>query len=100
MKNRQSSVVSRQSPTRFHCGLVTLMLVAWQSSYAHPGHGLTDHGVAHVVSSPFHVAGLLAIALGCWGATWFVRHTIGRCVLRFGAVVAVAAAAFLWSSMA
>ena len=99
MKNRQSSVVSGQLRSACY-GLVALIVMACQSSHAHPGHALGDHGVAHVVSSPFHIAVLLALAAGCWCAAWFVGHTVVRRVLRFGAAGAVIAAAFLWSSMA
>ena len=74
--------------------------MAAQGSYAHPGHALGDHGVAHVVTSPFHVVVLLGLALGCWCAAWFVRHAVSRHVLRFAAAGAVLAAAFLWSFMA
>ena len=89
MKNCQLSVL----------GVVALILSTGQHVYAHPGHGLGDHGVAHVVSSPFHVAALLAVALGCWGAAWFVSHTLGRRLLRFGAVAAFFGAAVAWSVM-
>ena len=99
MKNLQSSVVSCQ--LRFvRSGLVALIFVAWQSAQAHPGHALGDHGMAHLVTSPFHVVVLLGLALCCWCAAWFVRHAFSRQVLRFAAAGAVLAAAFLWSFMA
>jgi hypothetical protein len=81
-------------------GLFGLIAMLGQAAYAHPGHSLTEHGLVHVVSSPFHVLFLAAMAAVLWCAGLFVRHAIGRCLLRFGAGAALAAAVVLWSFIA
>jgi hypothetical protein len=49
-----------------------LMLIA-QKTYAHPGHSLPDHGLLHVVSSPFHLLVLAGAATALWAAAHFVQ---------------------------
>lgn len=36
------------------------------SAGAHPGHSLTDAGVSHLLTSPFHATVLGLLGLACW----------------------------------
>ena len=75
---------------------IVLLGAVVQTSYAHPGHSLTDHGVTHIVSSPYHLFVLTGFSLALWGAAYFARQARIRRLLQIGAA-AFAAAAIIWN---
>ena len=54
--------------------------------YAHPGHDLFERGARHVVTSPFHLAVLMAMGVALAVAARFVPQTHTRTLLRIGSV--------------
>jgi hypothetical protein len=73
------------------------MLMLTQTGQAHPGHSLNEHGLLHIVTSPFHLLLLTVMGIGSWCAARFVSNAMGRRFLRFGAAAAVTTAILLWS---
>lgn len=73
-----------------------LPFVAAISANAHPGHGLGEHGAAHVITSPYHVATLAVAGVALWLTGRFVQRQSVRRVLQGSglAMVLVAAAVF------
>ncbi|HEY6168982.1 MAG TPA: hypothetical protein VI454_13150 [Verrucomicrobiae bacterium] len=63
---------------------------------AHPGHPINGSGVAHIASSPYHLATLAGSGLLFLGAAWFIRQQTPRRVLQYAGVVAIASAVLLW----
>ena len=55
---------------------------------AHPGHPPTEHGMAHLLASPYH---LLTIAIAK-----MVKHRIASGFLAVAGIATVGAAAFRW----
>lgn len=75
----------------------TLLLIsAIVSAQAHPGHGLLDHGVAHLAASPFHALVLTAFGAGAFALAQALRHATARRCLRITGAVSLALAAALW----
>lgn len=73
-----------------------LPFVAAISANAHPGHALGEHGAAHVIASPYHVATLTIAGVALWLTGRFVqRQSVRRVFQGTGlAMVLVAAAVF------
>jgi uncharacterized membrane protein len=73
-----------------------LPLVTAISANAHPGHGLGEHGAAHVITSPYHVGTLAVAGVALWITGRFVQRQSVRRVLQGSglAMVLVAAAVF------
>lgn len=63
---------------------------------AHPGHPLAEEGLAHIVSSPYHLAILAGSGLALWLGARFVHRRIPRRLMQFGGAAAVMGAAVLW----
>lgn len=56
------------------CLAIFALLCLPGTAGAHPGHSLTDAGVSHLFTSPFH-----AMMLGLFGvAYWFAASTLHR----------------------
>jgi hypothetical protein len=73
--------------------ILTLGLLAAISAQAHPGHLPLEQGAAHFVSSPYHLATGLAIAVGLWATSHFAKTAGQKHVLRGASIVAALAAA-------
>lgn len=67
------------------------------SAHAHPGHALNDADLAHLLTSPIHLAALLLVGGGMLVAAQCVQRRLPRRVLQHGGAVAVAGAAVLWA---
>ena len=65
------------------------------TAYGHPGHDLMDHGVAHVVGSPFHLTIVTALGLVLGAAAFLVRTPRSQNVLRAASAVCLTLAVFL-----
>lgn len=68
------------------------------SAHAHPGHGLGEHGAAHVMTSPYHLAVLAGTGVALWFAARLVQSQIPRRILQALGVVAVLTAVAIWGS--
>jgi hydrogenase/urease accessory protein HupE len=66
--------------------LTLLAIGGIASAYAHPGHDLFERGVAHAVTSPFHLLALAGIGVAFAIAAKFVSHVGARKLLRIGAL--------------
>ena len=67
------------------------LLAVVQTANAHPGHGLLDHGAAHVITSPYHLMILAAGGVALIAGARIVRNRSVQQGLRiagFGAVIA------------
>ena len=53
--------------------------------FAHPGHGPLEHGVSHLVASPFHIFLLLAPALALLAVARFVTRPRAKNLIYWGA---------------
>ncbi|MDX1953788.1 MAG: hypothetical protein SFY81_16585 [Verrucomicrobiota bacterium] len=81
---------------RFLPGVLLLTLLS-VTSQAHPGHDMLDHGPAHLVSSPYHLAVLSLTAIMLFAVAQFTRRPAVRRTLRFSAAVILLAATVLWT---
>lgn len=54
---------------------------------AHPGHGLTEHGFGHAITSPFHLISFLLAGVILWTIARLVRRTTPRRLLQGGAMI-------------
>jgi hypothetical protein len=75
-----------------------VLLAGVLSAGAHPGHGLGEHGLGHVLASPYHLAVLGLAGAGLGFASCFVRGDPGRRLLRLGGAVAVGIALIGWGA--
>ena len=78
------------------CSSAVILLGSLLAAHAHPGHALEDHGVAHVVTSPYHLGVLALAGSGLWFAGWCVQRRLPRRLLHCAGVAALAGAAILW----
>lgn len=73
-----------------------ILATAASSAVAHPGHPIKGSGVAHLVTSPYHLATLAGGGLLLLGAAWFIKQRTPRRALQCAGLGALAAAAVLW----
>ncbi len=75
--------------------LSALVAILPNSAQAHPGHGLTEGGAVHWMTSPDHLATLAVVGLAalCVGV-FFKDRPYGK-VLKYGGLASVAVAAVL-----
>jgi hypothetical protein len=66
------------------------------SVQAHPGHGLTEGGAVHWLTSPDHLAVLALAGVCAWGIGGFLRNRPFRKTLQYGGLGALALAVMLW----
>lgn len=66
------------------------------SAQAHPGHSLADHGLPHVVASPYHLAALALVGGLFLTPAFFVQRPLPRRVMQVVGAAALLAAALLW----
>jgi hypothetical protein len=71
------------------------LLAVIHPANAHPGHPLLDHGAAHVITSPYHLAILAAIGVAMIAVAQIVRSRTARQCMRIAGVGAVIAAGLL-----
>ena len=74
------------------CIFALITIISIGAAQAHPGHGLSEHGFGHAISSPFHLACFLITAIMFWALAGVVRRTVLRRLLQGGAVVSLLAA--------
>lgn len=72
--------------------LITIVLA--HAVQAHPGHGLTERGFGHAVTSPFHLASLLLTAGALWVVARVARQTMVKRILQAGAALILLLALF------
>lgn len=65
---------------------------------AHPGHSLGEHGAAHVITSPYHLAMLAGIGVALWFGGRFARAQVARRVIQGTGIAAVLIAALIAGS--
>ena len=75
--------------------LSAALLVIVQSAEAHPGHGLLEHGAAHVITSPYHLVILAAMGVAMIAVAQIVHSRSAQRCLRIAGVGAVIAAGLL-----
>jgi len=76
-----------------------LILGYWLSAIsvsAHPGHGLGEQGVMHILSSPYHLAALALGGITLWLIGRFVQRQLPRRLLQGAGVAALVASTVLW----
>src|SRR6266511_702688 len=83
--------VGIRAPILFSAALLAVV----HSGYAHPGHYLFDHGVAHVITSPYHLVILAAMGVAMIAISQIVRSRSAQQCLRIAGVGAVLAAGAL-----
>jgi hydrogenase/urease accessory protein HupE len=76
--------------------IVTALLLTPAALLAHPGHALHEAGPAHLVTSPDHLAMLVAIGAGLILCGQIFRRRVPRLVLRSCGVLTLAGAIALW----
>ena len=75
--------------------LSTALLAVVQTANAHPGHGLLEHGAAHVITSPYHLVILAAMGVAMIAAAQIVRRRSAQRFMRIAGIGAVIAAGAL-----
>ena len=63
---------------------------------AHPGHPPTEHGLGHLLASPYHLLTLAVVGLILIAIAKMVKHRIASGFLAMAGIAAVGAAAFCW----
>ena len=63
---------------------------------AHLGHDLAEHGLAHTVTSPFHLLMIAVVCALCFTFAKLVVNARVKRVLSSAGAVALLAAAVLW----
>lgn len=81
---------------RIPVAATALWLASLAAATAHPGHRLGDHGVSHVVTSPYHLLVLALVGFGLFVASRFVQRRVPRRLLQGAGVAALVATAALW----
>lgn len=83
---------------KLHRLLPLLPILAVSSAHAHPGHSLGEHGAAHVVTSPYHLAMLAAVGMALWFGGRFVQSQLSRRILQGTGIAAVITAVAIFGS--
>jgi hypothetical protein len=73
----------------------TALLAVVQTANAHPGHGLLEHGAAHVITSPYHLMILATMGVAMIAIARIVRSRSAQRNMRIAGVGAVIAAGLL-----
>ena len=73
----------------------TALLAVAQSANAHPGHGLLEHGAAHMITSPYHLMILATMGVAMIAIAQIVRSRSAQRYMRIAGVGAVIAAGLL-----
>jgi hypothetical protein len=77
--------------------LVCALFVAFAAQVsAHPGHSPTEHGMAHLLASPYHLLTLAVVGLVLIAIAKMIRHRIASGFLAVAGIATVGAAAFQW----
>jgi hypothetical protein len=77
--------------------MVCALFAAFASQVsAHPGHPPTEHGVAHLLASPYHLLTFAVIGLILIAIAKMVKHRIASGFLAVAGIAIVGAAAFRW----
>ena len=63
---------------------------------AHPGHPPTEHGLAHLVASPYHLITFAVVGLVLIAIAKMVKHRIASGFLVVAGIATMGAAAFHW----
>jgi hypothetical protein len=63
---------------------------------AHPGHPPTEHGLAHLLASPYHLLTLAVVGLVLIAIAKMIRHRLVSGFLAVAGIASVGAAAFRW----
>jgi len=63
---------------------------------AHPGHPPTEHGVTHLLASPYHLLTFAVVGLILIAIAKMVKHRIASGFLAVAGIATVGAAAFRW----
>jgi hypothetical protein len=63
---------------------------------AHPGHSLAEHGVGHLLASPYHVLTLVVVGLTLVAISRMVKHRFASGFFLIAGGIAVSAAALGW----
>jgi len=83
--------VGIRAPILFSAALFAVV----SSADAHPGHGLLDHGAAHVITSSYHLVILAAMGVAMIAAAQIVRRRSAQRFMRIAGIGAVIAAGAL-----
>ena len=74
--------------------LVCALFAAGAASlYAHPGHSLGEHGLAHLLASPYHVVTLIVVGLTLLAIGKMVKHRVASGFLTVVGAASIGAAA-------
>ena len=77
--------------------MVCALFAAFASQvFAHPGHPPTEHGVAHLLASPYHLLTLAVVGLILVAIAKMVKHRIASGFLAVAGIAIAGAAAFRW----
>lgn len=86
---------TRRPSRLFRLSILPAMSALALTASAHPGHGLTEEGLAHVVTSPYHLVAVVLLGAALFVAARFVHRTAPRRALQCAGAVAFTAAAVL-----
>jgi hydrogenase/urease accessory protein HupE len=87
-----------QKSNRARLAFAAVMSLATSSLHAHPGHALADQGVAHLLTSPYHLTMLTAIGLALVLGGRLFRRPLIRRWMQLGGAASLLAAAILWGT--
>ncbi len=83
---------------KLHRLLPLLPFLGALSAQAHPGHSLGEHGAAHVITSPYHLAILAGVGAALWFGGRFAQTQLARRVIQGTGIAAVLLAALIAGS--
>lgn len=72
---------------------VTLFAACALPLYAHPGHSLTEHGISHLVASPYHVLTVIIVGLTLLAIGSMLKNRIVSGFLTIVGIAAIGAGA-------
>ena len=82
--------------TKLALWIFTFTAFITNQGHAHPGHGLFEHGLTHVLTSPVHLLVLAGFGAGLLLAASLFRDARARLAMRWTGAVAVLLAGLLW----
>ena len=78
--------------------IVATCTLSTGSVQAHPGHGLEEGGVTHMLTSPYHLSVLLLTGLSLLVTARFVQEKLPRRTLQVCGTLALLVAGVLWGT--
>jgi hypothetical protein len=90
------SIRTSRTASNFFLAALSVWVLAAMTAQAHPGHGLHEAGLTHLLTSFDHVMTLALSGVVLWGIARFVQARKPRLALQVVGALTLAVSALIW----